>query len=359
MNLYAEDCVKVDNELYLIARSVNIIYKINLDTGNIELVDSLHDVPARGIRAGSCIINHEGTLYFLPMNSRFLNIYKIKEKDWSSIEIKPVDNCYWDRFFSGVLYKDKVHMIGSIYPAIVTYDLKKLKMSTIASELYNSMKNKKVEFDDCYIRRDFAIIEEKLYAVSCVSNQLLIYDLNNQNAMLHSIGEEGLRFSGIAFDGRAFWITARDKVEFYRWEAHTGEFKTYRIKEMQEKTCYLGGAVYDGENVIFTGMNGFDSYFINPLSDDILLSLQVIEESFVFVNNYDEIDYCMRLDGVIELRNIRDFGTVIRTLDVNVDDSVALDYISKVDEIMEETEIVTLPGFLNTVEKGRDYNEAR
>ena len=47
MNLYAEDCVIVDNNMYMVAYSINLIYRVDLETDAIEII-------------GPCIISLKG-----------------------------------------------------------------------------------------------------------------------------------------------------------------------------------------------------------------------------------------------------------------------------------------------------------
>lgn len=349
MNLYAEDCVIVANRIYLISKNLNIVYYIDLQTQEIVFVDSLPDLPICFERAGACVIEYNASLLFLPMNASGLNVYELSSRRWKNIEIETLEDAVWNKFFCGVVYENKVHMIGHSYPAIVVVDLKSTNSKIISMEIYASIKNGENELEDCYFRKDFAMVGEHLYATSCLSNQVLIYNLVTEQAQLRDIGEKGMRFSGIAYDGDVFWIAARRTLEFYSWDAKSGEFDIFTIKKTMEEDWYLGGVVFDGKNVIFAGMNGFDTYVINPFATNVMESLVVIKRSFSFIKNYDGIDYCMRTDGLLELRRISDFRSVIKCFDVNVNNEEVISFAYSIDKVLQETGALSLPTFLNGI----------
>lgn len=349
MNLYAEDCVKVNEDIYLIARSVNLIYRIDTQTGELEIIDSLYDAPANTIRASACILSFDNRLYFLPMNARWLSVLDLESKEWKTIEIDTIEGCYWDRFFCGTIHNNMLYMIGSKYPAIAVVNLSDGNVEIIGSEIYKGLNSLQEKLDDCYFRKDIVISNGILYAASCVSNQILIYDLNNNGISLCSIGENGMRFSGIAYDGKYFWISSRMTLEFYRWDPSTGRTEKYKIKDISEKKCYIGGVVFDGNNIILPGMGNTHTYFFDPFANDIYDSIYTIEKSFAFVRNYGDIDYCMTTDGVLELRRTDSFDIVIKSIDVNIDDSIVFEFVNKKDGVIQETETLSLEHFLREV----------
>ena len=349
MNLYAEDCVKVKNDLYFIAKNINIIYRINIETSEFEIVDSLYDAPTELLSAGASILEYDGKLYFPPMSARWLSYYDLASKEWNTIEIETIDNCYWGRFFNAVIYYKTIHLIGSHYPAIVSINLETTEIKTSALHLYESLKKNKEMFDDCYIRKDFAIVGEKLYAASCVSNQVLIYDLKTQKACLETVGDSYMRFSGIVFDGENFWLTARRYMEFYRWDVKTSIFETFKISNIADEDFYVGGVVFDGKNLILKGMYNQNSYIVNPFAEDVQSTVKEIYESYVFVKNYGDVDYCMTSDGFLEEREIEDFGKVIKRIDVNIEDSRIFDYVEKKDGILHESQTLSLNAFINNL----------
>lgn len=348
MNLYAEDCVIVGDCLYMVARLTNLLYKVDLKSARIEIIDRVCDSPATLERAVGQIIEHDSKLYFMPMNAHNLCCFDLSNATWTVQTIEQNDECYCDRFFCGAIYGETVHMIGNRYPAIVSVDLKTSSKKMTGTTEYGLLKSNQKKYDDCYIRKDIAIVDEKIYAVSCVSNNVFVFDLQSGKLDVRSIGEKNLLFSGIAYDGNNFWIAARKKLEFYRWNINTNEFYTYKICDVKEDNFYLGGAIYDGNNVIFTGLLGSDTYLIDPNASDVMQSLKKIDGQFTFIKNDGNIDYCMRQEGIVELRSTNDFTRVIKKIDVNVDNHTVFSYIEKLDGsiLLNESNIFTLEGFL-------------
>lgn len=349
MNLYAEDCVIVGNEMYMVAYSVNLIYRVDLETEALEIIGPLHDAPAGAMRVSACILSYNENLYFLPMNARWLSYLSADRKNWQSVEIE--DKGCMGRFFGGVIYNNQIHMIGSCYPAIVVIDLNTMRVETLCTEIYDSLKNLQEEHNDCYIRKDFAIVDSKLYVASCVSNHIIIYDLQKKCAEKKCVGCEGMRFSGIAYDGKNFWLSARNTMEFYKWNGITDELEVFVIEKGKSDECYLGGVVFDGKNIVLTGMKSEFSYVIAPTVNNVLHSITKIEQSFTFVKNHGEVNYCMTPEGIIEVRSVDDFEKIIKRINVNIEDAVAFNYINKYDGIIQESNALTLSSFLDAVVK--------
>jgi len=63
MNLYAEDCVIVGNEMYMVAYSVNLIYRVDLETEALEIIGPLHDAPAGAMRVSACILSYNKLVF--------------------------------------------------------------------------------------------------------------------------------------------------------------------------------------------------------------------------------------------------------------------------------------------------------
>lgn len=349
MNLYAEDCVIVDNNMYMVAYSINLIYRVDLETDAIEIIGPLYDAPAGAMRVSACILSHNENLYFLPMNARWLSYLSTDGKNWKSIEIE--DKGCMSRFFGGVIYNNQIHMIGSCYPAIVVVDLITSKIETLGTEIYDSLRNAQEQHNDCYIRKDFAIVDRKLYAASCVSNYIIIYDLQKKSVEMRCVGCDGMRFSGIAYDGKNFWLSARNTMEFYKWNDITDKIETFVIEDGKRDECYLGGVSFDGRNIVLTGMKSKYSYIIDPTADNVLPSIVKIGQSFTFVKNQGKVNYCMTPEGIIEVRSVDDFNKILRKINVNIEDAVAFNYINKYDGIIQESNSLTLSSFLDAVVK--------
>lgn len=350
MNLYAEDCAIVNNKMYMVAYSINLIYRVDLETAEIEIIGPLYDAPIEAMRVSTCILSNNENMYFLPMDARWLSCLNTDRMKWKSIEIE--DKKCMNRFFGGVIYNNQIHMIGSCYPAIVVVDLSSSKVETIGTEIYDSLKKEREQHNDCYIRKDFAIVDRKLYAASCVSNHIIVYDLQKRMLEKRCVGGEGMRFSGIAYDGKNFWLSARNTMEFYRWNEITDEFDTFILEEGKRDKCYLGGVIFDGKNIVIMGMKNEVSFVINPFANNILQSIVKIGKSYTFVKNYGDMDCCMTPEGIIEVRSVDVFDKIIKRINVNIEDAIVMNYMNKYDGFIQETNLLTLSGFMDVFVKG-------
>ena len=124
ITLVAEDCVKVGDFLYFIAKNYNFIFKLGLTSGDISIIDSIPEERVLSKRLGAKIINCGTYLFFAPMNAHKIWRYDLENNEWKGYAIKEsAEFGETDKFFQAVKYKEKIFFLGSNYPSIVVFDL--------------------------------------------------------------------------------------------------------------------------------------------------------------------------------------------------------------------------------------------
>lgn len=346
INLVSEGCIKVNDELIMVARGMNLIYKVDIEKGKLVILGSIPDENLDAGRVGGEILKYEDEIVFLPMNARHINIYDTCKKKWRHIEFEEIKDCYLDKFFSGVIYGKYLYMIGSKYPAIVKVNLQNncdIKYIKIPYEIMDHEK------DDCFIRRDIVVVDEKLYMASCVNNYVFELDLKSENIKKYEVCDKSKTFSGIAYDGRDYWLASRRNREVYRWNLLDEKVECFDFgKDKDDSRCF-GGVVFDGKQIVVYGMEGNKSIIINPQADNIVEDASEINESFSFVKIINDNSYSMTFDGkLVEVKSFDDLSKM-NSVSVLVEENSIYEYIKKNGAIVHENPFLSLEGFLDGI----------
>lgn len=346
INLVSEGCVKIKDELIMVARGMNLVYKVNIENNNLVLLGNIPNENQDAGRLCGEILRHGDEIIFLPLNARKINIYNVCEKKWRYIEIEEIENIYLDKFFTGMIDGDYLYMIGSKYPAIVKVNLYDGNDVKYFKSLYEIMDHNK---DDCFIRRDIAVADEKLYMASCVNNYVFEYDLKTENIKKYEICDASKSFSGIAYDGKNFWLSSRTSLEIYRWSIQKSKVESFDFGLDKDHICRWGGVVFDGKQIIVYGMEGNRTIIINPFVDNIVDNVLVINESYSFVKNIDDNNYFMTFDGRLGTAKVSDDLSVVGSVSVLVEESKIYRYIKNNGEVVRENPFLSLESFVNGI----------
>jgi hypothetical protein len=347
-NLLAEDCIKIDSKIFMFAQELNLLYSVDENSGEISFVSKMPGEPMDWKRLSSHFLRYKNSIIFLPMNAECICIYDLDKGTWSKIEIEERQNVFCDRFFSGTISGDDLILVGHTYPSIVVVNLNTYEIKYIDA-VYDELRELAKMHKDCYIRTNTVVIGDKLYAVSCVSNQVLIFDLKTYGWSWRNVGKEGNRYAGIAWDGKYFWLALRVKCGFVRWDFSTAE--EYLFEDKDE--LFFLGAVYDGKNVIFPGMNSGKTYVINPDSTDVVSNIKIIDKSYKFWKKIDEVNVAMTRDGVLEIRDRESLNIVKRSYYVEADDERIMKHITEhIPEencMIHENQNLTMEAFVKAI----------
>lgn len=254
LSLMAEDCVQVDNQLIFIAKDINIIYSLDLKTGEIVIIDSIPEENVLETRLGAKIVHWKEELIFAPMNAKKIWIYNIKTKQWHGLERKKIEgNKTKLEMFEAVLFKNTMFIIGSNYPAIICLDLQTENM-TYVEEPYVWLKEKKEELTDCYFRCGYVQKENFLYLASCLQNLVLKFNMETYDHEWIKVGDDNNRYSGIEWDGKNFWLAPRKNTTIVKWDGVDTAIEYPLPAEFQDENFHFLGVVCEQDNIVFPGL---------------------------------------------------------------------------------------------------------
>ena len=343
-----EDCVRVDESLYMIERNYNAIYSLNIKTGNLTIVGNIPGENLLASRLGAKIIYHNDDLYFSPMNAKKIWRLSLKSKQWKAYDRKNILN--WTTqtdMFQAIEYENKIFFIGCLYPAIIVLDTLSEKMEYIEKpyEILNS-KAKKVE-DACF-RTDYVQIANYIYMASCVSNEVFKFDMNTYDFEFIPVGDESFKYSGIAYDEKSFFLSPRKNTPIVIWDGNTG------VKNIELPSTFknrdemiFGGVCYDEGKLIFPACFWDKSIVIENKTE-----IKIEDVSYYFYKRIDEKtvvslsktnEIMIRYDGVGYKYTLEIDDKKIHTFLNNATNDVSLN------SILKENDSVDLGMFINAI----------
>lgn len=346
MILKAEDCVKVDNDIYLICKDINIIYKINLKDNRISLIDSIPEENIATRRVCSKIVNWKDELFFIPFNSNKLWILNITTHIWRSIDIKEVSGVKEALFFQAVLFENHLFVIGSRYPAILDINLETGYINYI-SELYNKKTGKDILFRCDYVQKN-----ECLYLASCLSNEILIFNMKTYEYNWIPIGKKDNRYTGIIWDGKYFWIAPRYHTPIVRWNGED-EIIEYKLPQKLEtaEQGFIGIVLYQN-CIILPAISPALSVMLPNCDPE---AITIVDESYYFFRKIGTHEYIyMDIYGEIHIES----GSIKKVINCQIEKEKIYFYYQNLksnriifyNRLIDENDIVSLDFFVKNVE---------
>lgn len=304
LSMVAEDCVQVGNQLIFIARYINIVYSLDLDTGEIMLIDSIPEEDVLAERLGAKLVHWKDELIFAPMKAKKIWIYNLKTREWHGLERKKLEDNKTDlEMFEAILYDNKLFIIGSNYPAIICLDLQTEKMTYI-EELYNRLKVKKEKLADCYFRCGYVQKENYLYIASSLENLVLEFNMDTYDYSWIKVGDDKNRYSGITWDGNHFWLAPRLNTAVVKWDGVNTVTEYPLPTELQEEKYNFLGAICVHNNIVFPGMLAPYGIVISNLEQGEMKTVQGQYYFYKKINNVLVVN--QDIEGRINIKNAED-----------------------------------------------------
>ena len=345
--LAAEDCVRVGDFIYFISKDINIVFKLEIETGKTEVVDSIPEESISEKRLGSKIIYWNNELIFAPMRVKKIWRYNIQTKIWRGIERKKLDNWSEQReMFQAILYKDKCFFIGSAYPAIIVLNLQNDLVEYI-EEPYKKYKKIEADIVDCYFRTDYVQIGTKLYLACCKTNNIMEFDLETYAYKYFTVGSPNNTYAGIANDGNYFYLAPRKCGPIVIWNGESDWREIDLPKEIKDKdTFWFGGVVEKRGEIVFFAYAGDKTIILKNRNDT---KLKIIDEQYWFYKKIDETTYVsLDRDGKLRIyvdNNVYDYELTVK--EKELENFLRHRSKSDINTLLIEDQFVDLQLFIN------------
>ncbi|HCT89980.1 MAG TPA: hypothetical protein DF613_01155, partial [Lachnospiraceae bacterium] len=249
-------------------------------------------------------------LIFLPTRAKNIWISDKDLQNWEKIQYKnKLEENAQNIALQGLLYKNKLYIIGANYPAIMCMDSDK-KITYIhkpykrLTEIHNKVK-------DVYFRKDYVLKDSVLYLASCLDNYVLKLSLDDHNYEWEKVGNRGNRYSGIALSGKKFWLSPRDNMsKIVKWDGQN-EVEEIDLPAKFKKCKYpFLGVLCDEKKIFFPGKEQGESIIYSSCGE-----MTVIKGQYQFCKWFDPGERCEQfVDG--SMKYIRRNG---ETWDVSIE----------------------------------------
>ena len=283
--IIAENCIMVNDKLIFVARDMNLVCSVNLETKETEVIGSIPQENMFGYRLGAKIILWKQKLIFVPLSADKIWIYCLETKSWNGMRIrKRSEDEMSCKAFQATLYKDFLFMFAYSYPSIIKIDLEERKV-TYFDNIFSDIKKEYGTTGICYFHCDYAQKNSDIYLASCHGNFVLKFDVATDNYEWMEVGSKGNKYSGIAWDGEYFWLAPRQSTAIVRWDGKDG-VKEYElpkeIKEMQG--LFLGGVAVNNQ-IVFPGNKNKKTLIF---SEEGKVNMKIVDKQYIFYKRIND-----------------------------------------------------------------------
>lgn len=247
--LKASACVPVDDKVYFVSSEVNLIYVLDLKTHLVNVLDSAPDENFFQENLYMDIVYLKGNLILVPYMAKKIWIYSLEQKMWKGIEIgTSVDY----KFHAGVVYKERVYLLGHYYPGIVYVDIesgcvKQLEKVNEFLKRYGDQRG--------YFLYDYLLCDNILRVPMALSNGIISIDLDSGKYDYEPFPYKGCGLAGVVKNDEKIWFPPRKGRTYFIYEDK--EYRRYELpEEFSNGTYYFCGGFVWKEDIFFAGRAG-------------------------------------------------------------------------------------------------------
>lgn len=219
------DCAVDGDDVWFVADEYNVLCKMDLISGETEIIDEIPDEVVYGGINYCGIIKKNNQIYLSPYQADAFVTYNIEKSEFTKMYLKDTQNLNFDYI---VPYKEYLFLKPKYYPAIIRYN-------TITDEYrcYNSWVDeleKHVNEEDVnepYFLWGVVTCEEKLMLASSKANVLMEFNMKNGNHKFYEVGPKGSKFFGMEYDDENFWMIPYLGKDIICWNYKTSTWEIY------------------------------------------------------------------------------------------------------------------------------------
>lgn len=344
-NMFAFENLYDDGMYYwFTAWSYNALFRMNKESWLVEYIGSFPNENLNSNRMFAQIIEYENKLYFTPSHAKFIGVYDKENKIFNSIDYsffigKNLNKQVEWNFYPACQYNGNLYFFPHQEEYILKVNATSGDITTIS--FIND------ELREGYIGTTwfFGIDVQGaiVYAPFNGLNAVLKLDMRNDKIEICKVGERGVGYADICFDGREFWLAPMHGREIVRWDNKRNTFSKMEISKVANNDYLFWGCAYIKNKVYF-----FPNSYNKALKVDICNSKEYSLNEFInicdnekgiYYSNYIycESDGChlLYMDKNIYLSEINEENIMVRSEQLKLqpqnEDSYNM-FISKVQE---------------------------
>lgn len=219
----------------------NGLYKINLETGELEFVDVFPDEDFTKYNLIAGIYKYHDQLFCIPRVGKQIYIYHLKEATFSTIKLLRVEyssiNSEVNKFFGVASYKNCLYLIPGYYPYILKLNLDTLQIDKKIKLLFEDREDDSSPFFSTRYRID----GDKLYLLMMPGFRILELDMERDEYKVHLLEEGERSYTGVYLSQNTL-LFAKYEGSITGWDkaTHDIEVSNKNIEECLKLTYNQG-----------------------------------------------------------------------------------------------------------------------
>lgn len=256
IKLTSEAIARLKDKLICVAMDINIVYTIDLKSGDIDL---LYCIPEEDLfcarLVGAITVCGEKTI-FIPYHAKKVWIYDNMNGEWKGIQLNH-ESCK-AKFWNVHLHEKNIYMIPSKYPAIVRMNIDTYEIDEF-TDCVTPNSNRQADYG--YFFSNFVSENENLYLASCLDNHILTLHMQDMKYKWKEIGKKHNKYVGMTKAGGKIWLAPRRNTAIVEWDMEKDQTAEYNLPcQFIDEYNFLGisnrGNLYlpgirDGKTLVF------------------------------------------------------------------------------------------------------------
>lgn len=211
---HARACVCVDDALYVFPDEINILCKIGITDGRIEMLGSIPGENLNTVGLVSNIQFYDGQLILVPFNAGCPWSYDLDQKAWKKIAIE--HESQQNKFLASILYHNKLYIFPFLYKYIICIDMESLEVRYLKS-IYDEFRQMDID-EQCAFTASCACADNRVYLLNYHTNLILEFRLEDESYRFTFVGEKKQAYNSISWDGKAFYLIPRRGNAIVKWD---------------------------------------------------------------------------------------------------------------------------------------------
>lgn len=306
VTLMSDGYVKVENSIYFCATDVNCVYKLNLETGETILVSYIPEESSYAGRLSAKILKNNNKLYFIPYHAKKLWVLNLEDMLWKGIDILPEEKKNYEmKFYEAFIFQRKLYMIGCFLPILLIVDIDNYSIC-YEYKIHEYFIKKQEKINDCYFKSQYVKKDNSIYLASCLSNEVVIYNLLTREIVIEDVGKKNNRYAGIIYDGENYWLAPRKSTNIVKWDG-AEDIQEFELPESEKNdNGWIQGVIKEKDALVFPGLGGKRTiimdkdYNISVADEEYWMAVQDEEESFNLFYKLDGSVIYETSDGTVK-----------------------------------------------------------